>query len=365
MGLQEELAEKRRRVVEYLQEHQLDAVVLTRQDNFAWFTAGKDNHVEWASDVGAASLFITADDCTLVTTNIETPRLAIEEIAEHGYQIKSVPWYQGMESAILELAEGKRVGADTAIPGTIDIRDSFSRLRYSLTSEEIERLKVLGRKAGEAVAETCFAIKPGQTEHEIAAQLMERLTSQGIVPVVVLVGTDERISQFRHPIPTNKRLEKSAMLVLCARQAGLIVAVTRLVHFGVLPPELRKKHDAVVRIDATLISQTRVGACVGDILAKGISVYELEGYPSEWRLHHQGGPCGYATREYLAVPGCREIVQPNQPFAWNPSITGTKSEDTILATDSGVEIITAADDWPLVDVEVDGRLYSRPEILIR
>lgn len=365
MGLQEELAEKRRRVVSYLKEQHLDAVVLTRQDNFAWFTGGKDNHVEMVSDVGAASLFITADDCTLVTTNIEAPRLAIEEIGEYGYQIKSVPWYQGTESAILELASGKRVGADTPIPGTTNICGSFARLRYSLTPEEVERIRILGRKAGEAVAETCLVIEPGQTEHQIAAQMMERLVSQGIVPLVVLVGTDERISQFRHPIPTNKRLDKFAMLVLCARQAGLIVAVTRLVHFGALPPELRKKHDAVVRIDATLISQTRVGACVGDILAKGITVYELEGYASEWRLHHQGGPCGYASREYLAVPGCKEIVQPNQPFAWNPSITGTKSEDTILTSDQGVEVITTTDDWPMVDVEVDGRIYTRPEILIR
>ena len=55
---------------------------------------------------------------------------------------------------------------------------------------------------------------------------------------------------------------------------------------------------------------------------------------------HQGGPCGYQGRDYLGSPTAPGVVLENQPFAWNPSITGTKSEDTILATVAGPEIIT-------------------------
>jgi hypothetical protein len=55
----------------------------------------------------------------------------------------------------------------------------------------------------------------------------------------------------------------------------------------------------------------------------------------------------------------------NQPFAWNPSITGTKSEDTILATSTGPEIITPARDWPMVSVEGDDGAWQRPDILVR
>jgi hypothetical protein len=55
----------------------------------------------------------------------------------------------------------------------------------------------------------------------------------------------------------------------------------------------------------------------------------------------------------------------NQPFAWNPSITGTKSEDTILATSQGPQVITAAQDWPMVSVEGEDGAWQRPDILVR
>lgn len=365
VGWSEELQEKWRRVVEYLERKGLDGVLLTRQDNFSWFTGGKDNHVATVEDAGAATLYITKEDVTLITTNIEAPRLLVEEISDYGYQLKSVPWYEGTEAAIQDLIAGKKVGSDTGFPGTVDIMGDFPTLRYCLTQNEVKRIKALGLKTGRAVEYTCQTIEPGQTEHEIAAVMCQRLLAQGITPTVALVAVDERIEKFRHPIPTDKRLEKYAMLVVCARQGGLTVAATRLVHFGALSDELRKKHEAVIRIDATLMANTRVGVTVGDILRKGIAAYEAEGFAGEWKLHHQGGPCGYANREYLAVPDCTAIVQCNQAFAWNPSITGTKSEDTILVTETGVEIITSTGDWPAVSVEVNGKLYPRPEILLR
>ena len=62
--------------------------------------------------------------------------------------------------------------------------------------------------------------------------------------VVNLIATDERIFNFRHPLPTHKRLERYAMLVLCGRQRGLVCSITRLVHFGRLPDDLRRKAEA-------------------------------------------------------------------------------------------------------------------------
>ncbi len=365
MGLNGELTEKWQRVKDYLQVHDLDGILLTRQDNFAWFTGGKDNHVATVDDVGEASLLITPEDVTLITTNIEAPRLAVEEIGDYGYQIRSVPWYQGTDGAIAELIAGKRVGADTSIPGTSSIMADFPALRYSLTSAEVDRIKELGLQAGQAVEYTCRSVEPGMTEHEIAGVMCERLLAQGITPTVALVAVDERVRHFRHPIPTQRRLDKYAMVVVCARKGGLIVAATRLVHFGAIPTELRSRHEAVLRIEAAMMAATRVGESVEEILRAGVAGYEAEGYPTEWKLHHQGGPCGYANREYLAVPGVKGTVQERQAFAWNPSITGTKSEDTILVDSEGVEIITATGDWPTVDVEVNGKVYARPEILRR
>ena len=91
-----------------------------------------------------------------------------------------------------------------------------------------------------------------------------------------------------------------------------------------------------------------------DILARGIRVYGNNGFGGEWRKHHQGGPMGYEGRDFKATPTEKRKVVRNQLVGWNPSITGTKSEDTIL---SSGEVLTPTPHWP--------RCGTRPDILCR
>ena len=63
---------------------------------------------------------------------------------------------------------------------------------------------------------------------------------------------------------------------------------------------------------------------------------------------------GYAARDFLVTPRETRRVVERQLLGWNPSITGTKSEDTLL---SDGEVLTRTGAWP----ELDGR----PDILIR
>jgi len=50
----------------------------------------------------------------------------------------------------------------------------------------------------------------------------------------------------------------------------------------------------------------------------------------------------------VATPSSEEVVSVGQVYAWNPSIARTKSEDTILVTEQGYEILTAMNDWPAI-----------------
>jgi len=206
-------------------------------------------------------------------------------------------------------------------------------------------------------------LRPGLSEEEIAARLSAEVMRHGIVPTVLLVGADERAFKYRHPLPTDKRLEKYALLTLCGRKGGLIANLSRLVHFGPLPAELQRKQEAVARVDATFIAYTVPGARAGDVFTRGLEAYAAVGYPDEWKLHHQGGATGYEGRDYKATPSSPEIVQVNQAFTWNPSIAGTKSEDTIIVSEGGYEFLTTSPDWPTIPVEVKGRIVERPAIL--
>jgi Xaa-Pro aminopeptidase len=154
------------------------------------------------------------------------------------------------------------------------------------------------------------------------------------------------------------------MIVVCGRKYGLIASVTRFFHFGPVSVVLKQKHQAVVGIDTVFNAETRPGATVGDVFLAGQEAYDKSDYPDQWQFHHQGGPAGYKARDFLAVPSSSLVIKNPQAFAWNPSITGTKSEDTIITTDGKPEIITATPDWPMISVPYKGDTWERPDILV-
>jgi Xaa-Pro dipeptidase len=63
------------------------------------------------------------------------------------------------------------------------------------------------------------------------------------------------------------------------------------------------------------------------------------GLPDEWRLHHQGGTTGYGSREVIATPSTRDPIEHGQAFAWNPSVTGAKAEETFVLLPTGPEVV--------------------------
>ena len=79
---------------------------------------------------------------------------------------------------------------------------------------------------------------------------------------------------------------------------------------------------------------------------------------------NQGGACGYKTREWVAHSKSTEQVQLNQAFAWNPSITGTKSEETFIVKENGIEVITASPNFPTISNVIEGIEYLTPDILV-
>jgi antitoxin VapB len=97
-----------------------------------------------------------------------------------------------------------------------------------------------------------------------------------------------------------------------------------------------------------------------EIFRRGIDVYAETGYTDQWQYHHQGGPAGYEPREIMDTSCSEEVVSTNQIYAWNPSITGTKSEDTILVTEQGYEILTVINDWPRIPSHINEQTICRP-----
>ena len=365
MNQQAEFEIKTARMRQLLTEKGLDALLLQRVSSIAWATCGADVHINTAASDGACALLITPDQQYVIANSIEAARLKNEEgLGKQGWRFEVTPWYSP-EDSLAELIKGKRVGCDGLYAGGQNLSAEMALLRSQLTEPEQERFRILGKLCAESMDEAVRMVKPGMTEFQIAGLLSGSTESRGVQAVVDLIGTDERIFQYRHAIPTDKKLESYAMLVLCGRKWGLICSITRLVHFGPLPEEVERKMQAVAEVDAAMIAATRPGNTLNGVFAEAQRAYAAQGYPDEWQCHHQGGLAGYEAREITATPTTDQPILMGQAFAWNPSIKGAKSEDTILVGAQTNEIITTVEGWPMIEVQLGGVVYQRPAILVK
>jgi len=366
MTRSEEIEVKVARVRELLRARELAAVAFGTQANFAWITGGADNHVGLASEGGVATVVVTADGRHVVTSNIEADRVATEEIADCGFELHAHPWHADeLPGLIARLAGGGPVGADQSLAGATNLAGDLARLRWQLLPPEVERYRKVGETVVGLLEVTAREVSPGMSELEIAGRLAGRCFDAGLLLSICLVAADDRAYRYRHPVPTARAVDRHAMLVVGARRWGLAISATRLVHFGPLPTELARKHEAVCAVDACFLTETRPGARVSEVFRAACQEYARQGFPDEWRLHHQGGATGYAAREYRATPDSAEVVLEGQAFAWNPSIAGTKSEDTILVLGTGAETLTPCRDWPTLAATYAGHRVERPAILVR
>jgi Xaa-Pro aminopeptidase len=338
-----------------LEKHAVDALLLRRVSSFAWVTCGAASYVNSATTEGAASLLITRETLFLITNNIEAPRLEQEEnLIEQGWEFFVSPW----DTPLLEmqnLTSGLSLVSDVPFPGSKDISPDIARLRSHLTPEEGERFRELGGLCAEALAAVAQGIRPGMSEFHLAGLIGFEAQQRGVQPIVNLIATDERVFRYRHPLPTSKRLDKYAMLVLSGRRLGVVCSITRLVHFGPIRDDLRYRVSATAQVNATLIAHSRPGRCLSDVLAEGQQAYARVGFPAEWHQHHQGGIAGYEPREHLATPESTEVIAKGQALAWNPSIAGAKMEDTILVGVQFNEILTSTPLWPAISITVPGQ----------
>ncbi|WP_435362064.1 M24 family metallopeptidase [Haloarchaeobius sp. DFWS5] len=343
----------------YLAANDLDEVWFAEPNSFAWLTGG-DNEV--ARGAGVAAAGYDGNHVRIVTNDIEAERLRDEEVTD---SVHPFVWYEhSLGEAVAEHSEADAAAADFDVPGFEDL--DASPLRQPLTDDDIDAYRALGADVADAVEAVCRGIESTDTEVEVAAELRGTLAERGIDSPVALVGGSRRAQLYRHYTPKDEELGDYALASVTAVRDGLWASCTRTVTFDE-PDWFRERHDAAARVEATALAATREigqqGGTSGDVFGAIQAAYDELGYPDEWRRHHQGGAAGFAGREWKATPDGVEPVHLPQGYAWNPTVQGAKSEDTVLVTESGFEVLTqSGGDWPTDSVEAVGYdgAVSRP-----
>jgi antitoxin VapB len=363
---QDEIGIKKQQLVELMATRNLSGILLSRHENVSWITAGHvDMRVGIPAATGSAAVFVRKDGIGFyLTTNNEAPRMHDEEFGGLPFEPVVLPWQEGdfVKAARGLIPEGV-IGADTYESECESV--SLAGVRSQLQLAEIERYRLLGAMTARVVEEVVQHLEPGVMESEISAMTASLLIQKAILPSVLLMAVDDRILKYKHALPRNGRLEHFGMVNLCTRKWGLVISMTRFVHFGPLPQKLADGFDAAAKVNAALLHATRAGATAQQLYAVARDAYAAAGFAGAENLHHQGGATGYGEREWLASPHGTEIVLDRQAFAWNPSCRGGKVEDTVLLQNGAIEILTETAELPVVNTTVGGLSYRSSGVLLR
>ncbi len=340
-----------------LAEHQLAALRLRGVDWFAWATGGGSSVVILSTEAGCAEVLVTADQALVLTDSMEAERLQAEEVPPE-YTVWAAPWQSSTARAefVRAAAAGGVVASDRPGDGERQLPAALGAAKRRLLPAEIVRYRRLGALTASAATEVLTAARPDWTEQDLAGAAAEALWGRGIHPTLTLAGGERRLPLYGHVTPTADALGGRAMLVLCARQHGLYANMTRFVQFRPQTADEQTRAAVVAQIEAVAWRASRPGAVLADIHQLIVAEYAAQGYAGAEDRLHQGGTTGYLSRELVARPGELTAIEANTALAWNPSLYGQKIEDTILATEQGLEILTVDPVWPTV--EING--YPRP-----
>jgi len=317
-------------------------LVTSRPAEVRWLLCGRGRPVDAAAPSSPYTVVLDGAEARVLYPDLEHPRVVAEErFDELGYELVPYPWHEGHG-----LAE---------TPATLD------GLRLELQEPERSRYRDAGAAVADAMRRTVLGLDPDVSELDAAAELAYVTRRAGFTTPVVLVAGDERQGVHRHPLPTGTPLGRHALVAITAERDGLYVSMTRLVSFGRAPEDLRRLVRACAEVDAAYLEASRPGATLGDAFSAGARTYADQGFPEEWRGHHQGGLTGYRGREVFAVPEEPTVLPSSCAVAWNPSIAGgAKSEDTALVSGLGVEIVTRTPE--LGELETSNG-HTRPAIV--
>jgi antitoxin VapB len=335
----------------------LDSFVLRRNPNLAWAIAGR-SHVPTTIDAACFDLIITQDSAIAITNVVEAPRLIAEELPSD-VSVETVKWSEGRDP---QLPTGPKVGSDQPGGDRIDLGTDVEIMRASLIESDVARFKEMCSDAAVALGNAMKQVESTDREIDVAGLITHSLWQADLEIAFLGVAGQERVHTFRHPLPTDAVVGNRVSASICAKRKGLIASVTRIVTFGEVTESMTNEYTSIYKVEAALLDATVVGEPFSDPINAAIAAYPANGFDAdEWTKHHQGGPTGFLPRDWPANQRSTRLIAQNQPIAWNPTGKGWKAEDTILATTSGVEILTNDPDWP--SQELAGRL--RPLFLQR
>jgi Xaa-Pro dipeptidase len=355
---------KQMRIAGLLQQAECDGLLVLQPDNFAWLSSGGSARGVLDPDA-LPGLYFTPDARWLLSSNADSQRLFDEEIDGLGFQLKEWPWHVERTQLLADLCHDRNVASDMPVDSCKLLAPQLQTMRRSLSDYEIACHRTLGQTLSHALEATGRTLSVGETEREIAGQISHRLMHRGVQPVLISVTADSRGRAYRQASFTSTPVTKTCVMTATARKYGLCARASRAISFGQPDTQFRREYDCACKISATYVAGSWPDSVPRQILLTGQRIYQLTGVDHEFYLAPQGHLIGHAAVELNMSLHDEQLLQARSAITWCVAVGAAVSCDTFLISEEGPRAITAAENWPLKRIRIQGAEFVRPDVLIR
>ncbi len=296
----------------------------------------------------------------LLVPALERPGWDGTPVEDLGLQVET--WLDGQDAHAIAadlLPDGARdVGADDALPARhlLRLRSALAGSRWHLAGPVVAELRmrkdqaeVDGLAAAGAAIDRVHArvgewLRPGRTEHEVAADIAAAIVEEGHATAdFVIVGSGPNGASPHHSASGRTIREGDAVVVDIGgpTPAGYNSDSTRTYVVGEpADPELAVVHEIVRRAQEAGVAAARVGSTCEQVDAASRAVIEGAGYGQHF-ITRTGHGIGLEVHEepYL-VAGNQRPLEPGMAFSVEPGIYlpgrfGVRIEDIVVVADDG------------------------------
>lgn len=337
----------------YLQEHEIDALLVTSSFNLRYMT-GFTGSSGLALITQNEAFFITdfryteqANDQIKGYTVIERKQSVESEI--NNQLTKNSITSLAFEENFVSFAQYQQYKKQFNVQ-LVPISGVMENLRIIKTDDEIAILKDAAKIADQTFEHITQFIRPGMREIDVANELEMHMRSLGATSSSfdIIVASGYR-SALPHGVASDKVIEEGELVTMDygALYNGYISDITRTVAVGEISDELREIYDTVLaaqKIGVEHIAPNMTGeeadALTRDyITEKGFGQYfgHSTGHGIGLEVHEQ--PSLAAKSTTVLAPGMAVTVEPG---IYIPSVGGCRIEDDLIVTENGNERLTTS-----------------------
>ncbi len=345
-----EKMEKLTKLRKALEEHQVDAIIITSEKNRRYMTGFTGT---------AGVVLITLEHAVFITdfryTEQANDQIKGYEIIEHKGLLKEVA-SQVERLGIKRLGfEKEHMTYDTYESYRNEVTSEFvplsglvENLRLIKTDEEINILKEACQIADEAFEHILGFIKPGVKEIEVSNELEFFMRRKGAASSSfdTIVASGFR-SALPHGVASDKTIESGELVTLDfgAYYKGYCSDITRTVAVGEINDKLREIYDIVLAAQLKGVEGLKPGITGAEADALTRDYITEKGY-GQYFGHSTGhgigldvheGPGLVSRNDKPLEPGMVVTVEPG---IYIPNVVGCRIEDDVLITEDGFEKLT-------------------------